>query len=75
MVGSNNMRDVKMVQHILYTTKDFENAPDSVREGGLYRAVVEGGLDVCKACGDYEQGLLDNPHCTPRYTVNGVKPK
>ena len=52
-----------MSKHVLYTVDDFKKNP----HGSLYESVVNGGLRVCKRCGDYERGLLVNPKCVPRY--------
>lgn len=42
--------------HDLYSPKDFENK--DIEEGDkLYEMVVEGGLSVCKKCGEFEAGL------------------
>lgn len=50
-----------MSEHILYTSEDFKDCPDN---DTLYTAVVDGGLNVCKVCGEFEAGL-DKP-CKPR---------
>lgn len=60
--------DRKMVKrttngHVLFTFRDF-SSQDAQDNGPLYRNVVDGGLAVCKVCGDFEAGL-DNP-CTGR---------
>lgn len=45
--------------HYLYTKDDFTE--DEINnDGALVRAVLDGGLAVCKKCGDYESGL-DTP--------------
>lgn len=54
--------------HVLWKPSDFtdEQIADEALNG-LVTAVFEGGLSVCKVCGEYEAGL-DNP-CGPK---NGV---
>lgn len=42
--------------HELYSPVDFTKE-EAEKEGQLYVMVVEGGLAVCKKCGDYEAGL------------------
>jgi hypothetical protein len=42
--------------HVLYTPGDF--TPEEISRGNkLAEAVIEGGLSVCKKCGEYEAGL------------------
>lgn len=52
-----------MTEHVLWEASDFDDADDHVRDGALYRAVVEGGLGVCKLCGAYEQDLVEHETC------------
>ncbi|WP_373781169.1 hypothetical protein [Jeotgalibaca porci] len=50
-----------MSGHKLYTPKDFENMSWEEQDGNfLYAVVVNGGLNVCKVCGEAESGL-DKP--------------
>lgn len=43
--------------HVIYTEEDFENATSEEMDGWLYKSVVDGGLSICKKCGDGEAGL------------------
>lgn len=53
-----------MSDHKLYTPKDFEKMSWEEQDGNfLYDCVVNGGLNVCKVCGESESGL-DKP-CRP----------
>ena len=47
------------MSHTLYNDADFTDE-ELERRNKLAIAVVEGGLSVCKVCGEYEAGL-DNP--------------
>lgn len=47
-----------MSDHKLYTPKDFEKMSCEEQDGNfLYDCVVNGGLNVCKVCGEFESGL------------------
>ena len=42
--------------HVLFVPGDF--TPEEISRGSkLAGAVIEGGLSVCKKCGEYEAGL------------------
>jgi hypothetical protein len=42
--------------HVLFVPGDF--TPEEIsRNNKLAEAVIEGGLSVCKKCGEYEAGL------------------
>lgn len=44
--------------HELYTDKDFENwTGEEMEDSWTARAVLDGGLGICKKCGDGESGL------------------
>lgn len=61
--------------HSLYQSKDF-TPEERDRNCPLYRNVVEGGLAVCKICGDYEAGLDDPCKGRPlphNHTINGMR--
>lgn len=46
--------------HKLYTSKDFESMSWEEQEGSLlYSYVVNGGLSICKVCGEFESGLYE----------------
>lgn len=50
-----------MKRHELYVSSDFKHLNGEDYEDNVVAiAVVEGGLDVCKICGEFEAGL-DNP--------------
>lgn len=52
-----------MTEHVLYVNEDFDHSDDNVIDSCTYKAVVEGGLGVCKHCGAYESGLDEYPTC------------
>lgn len=54
--------------HELYKPSDFKG---SAKYSELGIAVIDGGLSVCKKCGEYEAGL--NSQC--KATINKVKKK
>lgn len=54
--GEFETRKLNIASHELYTEADFTEE-EAERGGMLYVAVVEGGLSVCKRCGEYEAGL------------------
>jgi hypothetical protein len=49
---------VRTKSHELYTAEDFKDNSESK----LAEVVIEGGLSVCRKCGEFEAGL-DKP-CT-----------
>jgi hypothetical protein len=50
-----------MKDHILYTSTDFKHlSPEEEENNKLVEMVVDGGLSVCKICGEFEAGL-DKP--------------
>ena len=50
-----------MDEHVLYTAEDFRDLPlEELDNNKTYELVVEGGLSICKVCGEYEAGL-DEP--------------
>ena len=50
-----------MNEHILYTREDFKNIGDEELENNrTAKLVLDGGLSICKVCGEYEAGL-DTP--------------
>jgi hypothetical protein len=54
--------------HVLYTPEDFKGLPWEELEGNrTYELVVDGGLDICKVCGEYEAGL--DKECKPNGQV------
>ena len=61
-----NQIDKQAPKHVLYTVEDMKNEDP---ESTLYKVVVEGGLNVCKVCGEFEAGL-DNPCKTNKQEVN-----
>jgi hypothetical protein len=47
-----------MKKHILYTKEDFKKMTNEELENNrTYELVMDGGLDICKICGEYEAGL------------------
>lgn len=47
-----------MKTHVLYTKEDFKNMSNQELENNrTYELVMDGGLDICKMCGEYEAGL------------------
>ncbi|MBO0961477.1 hypothetical protein J1P26_17360 [Neobacillus sp. MM2021_6] len=55
--------------HVLYTKEDFKDMSWEEWEGNrTAELVLDGGLNICKICGEYEAGL-DNP-CRPQKRVN-----
>jgi len=56
---------VNDMRHILYTSDDFTDE-EIQRENKLTVMVIDGGLHVCKICGEYEAGL-DGP-CKARHS-------
>lgn len=57
-------------RHVLYTKEDFKDMTGE-ELGSSYTAhlVLDGGLAICKICGEGEAGL-DNP-CKPKEDSNG----
>lgn len=46
------------MEHELYTAEDFKHlTAEEMDEDITYRMVMEGGLAVCKHCGEFEAGL------------------
>jgi hypothetical protein len=43
--------------HVLYTSEDFTSGKIISRNNTLADFVIEGGLSICKKCGEYEAGL------------------
>lgn len=57
-----------MNKHVLYAVDDFAHLTyEEVENNIIYELVVDGGLSICKLCGEYEAGL-DNP-CKPRKEI------
>jgi len=53
------------IKHQLYTSEDFKHmSGQEMEESWVARMVLEGGLSICKICGEGEAGL-DNP-CKPK---------
>lgn len=49
------------LNHTLYKAEDFKDIPWEEKENDIvYTSVVDGGLNVCKVCGEFEAGL-DKP--------------
>ena len=47
--------------HKLYTSEDFKHlSAEELDSNYTYELVMDGGLSICKICGDYEAGL-DKP--------------
>lgn len=63
---SRNCGKTNYMSHVLYTHDDF-TAEEIDRRNKLAEMVVDGGLDVCKMCGEYEAGLSEE------YCKNGPK--
>jgi hypothetical protein len=57
------MRVIQLTEHIFYKCSDFTTGEICDETNGLVSLVCEGGLSICKICGEYEAGL-DNP-CVP----------
>ena len=53
----------KSTPHTLWKAEDFDHGDADVTSSKLYQMVIDGGLDVCKHCRAYEQGLIDFPTC------------
>ena len=52
---------MKVNDHIIYTEEDFKHITgEELDNNKLARMVLDGGLAVCKVCGEFEAGL-DNP--------------
>lgn len=53
------------MKHVLYNADDFKDETGEELENNIvYVSVMDGGLDVCKVCGEFEAGL-DKP-CVPK---------
>lgn len=54
-----------MSGHVIYTKDDFKNMSGEEMENNTTATLVlDGGLCICKICGEFEAGL-DKP-CNPR---------
>lgn len=55
--------------HVLYTREDFKNmSGEEMESDRTATLVLDGGLSICKKCGEFEAGL-DKP-CNPKKEVN-----
>jgi hypothetical protein len=60
-----------VVKHQLYTNEDFKHmSGQEMEESWVARAVLDGGLEICKICGEGEAGL-EKP-CKPK-KVNATR--
>ena len=56
--------------HVLYNADDFKHmTAEELELDWVAHLVLDGGIDICKACGEGEAGL-DNP-CKPKGGNNG----
>ncbi|WP_170924642.1 hypothetical protein [Bacillus thuringiensis] len=51
--------------HVLYTKEDFTNkSPEEMESDTIANLVLDGGLTICKVCGEFEAGL--DKECKPK---------
>ncbi|WP_180231235.1 hypothetical protein [Bacillus toyonensis] len=51
--------------HVLYTKEDFANkSPEETENDKVAELVLDGGLSICKVCGEFEAGL--DKECKPK---------
>lgn len=59
MFMSESLQTNRYETHTIYTKADF-TAEEYDRGNRIALAVIDGGLNICKVCGEYDQGLFDN---------------